>query len=249
MDWTGWISSITDTLSSVLGWVKDNFVGIARWALDHLKNVWGVLKSAVSGVLKALRTLTHFKWRELWHLLKKGYDQWRKWVKWYQDHVLGPIRRMHRQLMEIYNRIFRPVLEILDMLRRTVGIIGIFNRKLARKLDSALWGLESRLLDPWYRAMRRLNSLSSWAMAIITRSGLFDRTIFVQTLRRDWKSVWKVLLNNGHFPSAGAPRVPFAGLADVHQNFMQYYRDRSGPLRDEVDSIQRDFEDIRAQIG
>lgn len=225
-------------MSSVLG-VFAGVINAAKSAADKAL-------SAVKAVLNALKNVSLAR---IWRWLMKAWDYYKRFRKWYRDHMQGPIDRMRRNLQEIYNRFFRPILQILDKVRVMTRVLGIFFPKLARAIDRKIFALEARLLAPWSAAIRRLNALSSWATALMTRSGLIDRDINIFTQARDWKSLWKVLLNNGHFPSAGATRAAGADLAQMQDDFNAYMSTGGGPFADRLDTLQQQWDDIKSVLG
>ena len=169
------------------------------WVYQHLQLLldWIVrgLKALGSALWRALQALGHLNFRAIWNALKRAYERFQRALRWYQKHVQEPLDRIRRTIMDLYNRFWRPILRMLDSFRVFIRLLSIFNRQLAAKLDGALFSLEAKLMYPITAVLQRVNELSSYVRAIITASGLLDRVLTLETLRRDASLVWEVLTN------------------------------------------------------
>ena len=238
MDWSGFLGSLSDTFSSALSWIKNSLLGLGNWALNHLKSVWGVLKGGVLAVLKALRTLSHLNWRELWQLIKKGYDHLRQWIAWWQKHILKPLSDMRASIMRLYNTYFRPVIAILESLRTMVRFLAIFDRKLAALLDSKLSALESLVMTPITAMLKRLNGLSSYLRAILTPLGMLDRVLLLESMRRDASLIWEVLTNpQAAIHQVAGPAAPYM-YSDLSADVHIWATSNTGPVADYAQQAQ-----------
>ena len=187
MDWTGFLGSLSDSYSSALSWIENSLSSLGVWDSAQHKSIWETLKAGVKSVLKALNLLAHFKWRELWALLKEWYDQLRKWIAWYQKHVLKPLSDLRASIMRLYNTFFRPVIAILESLRTMLRFLSIFDRKLAALLDAKLVWLEGIVMTPITAMMKRINSMSSTMRAMLTPLGMLDRVLLLESMRSPYQ--------------------------------------------------------------
>ena len=190
-----WVQNAIAYLAAVIQYVWDTLVAVGQWVLDHVSVLIDGLRKAARAVGRGFNAVLHLNFRKIWDAVKRGYDRLRRALDWYMKHVQGPIDRLRRQVMEIYNRFFKPILRVLDTFRVMVRMVAVFNRKLAAKLDSRLFALESKLMWPITATLKRLNELSSHLRAIITAMGYLDRVLVLETLRRDALLVWEVLTN------------------------------------------------------
>ena len=186
-------------LASAMQWVLIDFwrafVAVWNWVVEVGGWILGAIRTVGRAISRTLNALLHVKPSDIWHALKrlkKRYDDFRDW---YKRNVTDPIDRMKRQIMDIYDTFFKPIIRFLDSLRVFIRIIGIFNRKLAAKLDARLFALEAKILWPITYSLRRLNSISSYMRAAFTALGMLDRTLLLESLRRDALLVWEVLTN------------------------------------------------------
>lgn len=249
MDWSGFLGLFSDTFKSALSWIQDTFGGVINWVLSHLKDVWGVVKNAFQGVLKFLKLLVQFKWRELWQLLKSAYDHLRRWINLIQRYVFGPIERMRRQIMQVYDTFFRPVLRVIENLRQIVRMIGIFDKQLAAKLDGALLSLEGKLMAPITSALKRLNQISSEIRATVTALGFLDRGMLVESLRRDASIIWSVLTNpKGRIYGAVKPAQPYS-YSDFQADAHAYFTTGSGAVADYIAEAQTNAREVQQGVA
>jgi len=223
--------SLAGSITSLAGTVNGTLMltGVLFGAVTAAKNAVG----AVVGALKSLN------WGRIWKIFHSLWSKLHRAIQWYRLHVLGPIEKMRRQILDLYRKIFRPLVQLLDTLRVGVRIIGIFNRRLAAKLDAALWKLESKLLFPITAALHRINGLTSYLAALITEAGLLDRALLLESLRRDASLVWGVLTNpRGLLYTAPAPATSKT-MADVVSDVHIYRTTGGGPVADYVDQVHQ----------
>jgi len=207
-----------------------------------------ILQGAWNYFKRALSALRHLHFADIWHAIQRGYDRFHRALQWYNDHVIKPLERMRQQLIALYNRYLGPVIKLLDTVRATVRIVAIFNRKLAAQIDQALWQVESALYAPLYSALRRLNAITSTIRAIITPLGLIDRQLLILSMQRDWKSIWRVLLNNGKLPVPRTVADPLAGLHQLQVDFKEMMATNTGPVADRVRQLETAWPQIKAEI-
>jgi hypothetical protein len=192
----------------------------------------------VKSVLKALNLLAHFKWRELWALLKEWYDQLRKWIAWYQKHVLKPLSDLRASIMRLYNTFFRPVIAILESLRTMLRFLSIFDRKLAALLDAKLVWLEGIVMTPITAMMKRINSMSSTMRAMLTPLGMLDRVLLLESMRRDASLIWEVLTNpRAAISTLKPPPAPYM-YSDLKTDVHTWATSNTGPVADYAQQAQ-----------
>lgn len=218
------------------------------WVYQHLQLLldWILrgLKALGSALWRALRALGHLNFRAIWNALKRAYERFQRALRWYQRHVQEPLDRIRRTILDLYNRFWRPILRMLDSFRVFIRLLSIFNRRLAAKLDGALFNLEAKLMYPITAMLQRVNELSSYVRAIITASGLLDRVLSLETLRRDAALVWEVLTNPRARIYEPIVRPETKGYSDLAVDMKQFGRDGTGPVRDYIDQAQANVRDM-----
>jgi hydrogenase maturation factor len=239
-----WVQQAVAYLLVALQYVWDTLVEVGKWVLAHVSVLIDGLRKAARAVWRGFQGLLHLNFRKIWDAIKRGYDRLHRALDWYMRHVQGPIDRLRRQVMDIYNRFFKPILRVLDTFRVMVRIVAVFNRKLAAKLDSRLFALESKLMYPITATLKRLNEISSHLRAIITALGYLDRVLILETLRRDALLVWEVLTNpRERIFDRGKP-APAGTVHQVGQDARDYLLHGVGPYAELEPDWKRTFESV-----
>jgi len=230
-------------LINAMNWVLiefwQAFVTLWNWAVEFGGWILGAIRTVAGGIVRAVNALLHVKPSQIWHALKRLKERYDKFRDWYKRNVTDPIDRMKRQIMDIYDTFFKPIIRFLDSLRVFTRFIALFNRKLAAKLDARLFALEAKILWPITYSLRRLNSISSYMRAVFTALGMLDRTLLLESLRRDASLVWEVLTNPRG--AIHTTRQPFASYtySDLHNDMQVYAKTHGGPIADYIDEAHR----------
>jgi len=154
-----------------------------------------------------------------WDLLTRFYTRilrpfvewsWRNIVKlhtWLKD-TFGPVLKflqdVRDDILRIYTKWFRPILDTIDALRQTVRLLEAFHVPFARKIDEALDALERRLLQPIRLALTKINELANWINRIIDLNGLFQRLTLIESAWHYTGDLWNVLLKHRPFGVSSA---------------------------------------------
>lgn len=210
----------------------------------------GKLLSAAWGYFKrALGALGRLHFADIWNFIKRIFDRVHRLIDWYNKHVIQPWERLRAQLIALYNKYLGPIVKMLDTVRAAVRILAVFDRKLAAKIDSALWNLESKLYAPLYAALTRINAITSTMRAMITPLGLLDRSLLVQSIERDWKSIWRVLLNNGKLPTVVIPGTAAPAVwRQITIDWQQYRASGTGPFADTRANYEAQWRIVKTEL-
>lgn len=237
----GFWDSLFGSLGGITSWLGTIWTFLKQWLAaewDVIKLaaqfIWRSLKSAVSQIGHALRDLFSGNWAGLWQDIKSMWSGFVAWVKKVYAAISGPIKLWQQTIHNLYDKFFRPVVQVIDSLRVMVNMIGIFDRKLAAKLDQALWQIEAKVLSPITYLQQRLNLIASMMRATLTQLGYLDRPLLLESLRKNAAIAWHVLLNPLDKPEATAPAPPAVSVQQLDNNFMQWYKADTGPVADAV---------------
>jgi hypothetical protein len=208
---------------------------------------WAWLGELFKGVLTILKGIVHLKWSEIWQGLQDVVQALKDWHRWYVNNVQKPIQQARQNFRKLYDHYLRPVLSLVDTLRRISGVVGLFNKRLAAKLNSIFFRIEAALLAPLRIWQNRINSLGGILRSLLTPLGYLDRATLLNSLWRDVGQLREILRNptRAVIP-AGAPaaRIPIAEqVADLHS----YFQSDSGPLATRVDAAVDSFRQFLAQ--
>ena len=198
--------------------------------MSWLGNIFGSLLH----VFSPLKSIAHW---EIWLEMKNWYSRFKKWRDWYRDHVLAPFKQQQQAIAKIRDRFIKPVILLIDHVRQLSQVIGIFNKKLAAKLDFQFLKVESYLLKPFNDALNRIGGLGRAIQGFITPLGYFDRGTLLNSLWRDAGLVTEILHNpfEQHPPAATLPPQPT--ISDRIGWTEQYLNSDAGPYAPDVDKM------------
>lgn len=234
-------------LWSEMAWVLSYFgqvlVTLWNWAVAIGGWILGAIRTVAGGIWRALQALAHLNFSQIWGALKRAYNRVMRTITWLRRRLIEPLDRYRRLILELYRRFWQPIIRFLDSLRVFIRIIGIFDRRLAAQLDAALFRLEAKILWPITAALRRINALSSQISAYFTVLGYLDRTLLLESLRRDALLVWEVLTNpRGRIfakPTPPATRT----VADMKSDFHVFVETGGGVYGDYAQHGREVFRD------
>jgi len=187
-----WIGIAITGIVTAFGWLADKAVTVALvvWhaiqvvgsALGHfaiglgqvLAKVYKLFASFWSAVL---RPFIGYVWRAVDHL--------QAWLKGTFGPALKFLEMLRQRTLDIYNKYFKPVLDTIDVARRTLQLLAVFRVQWARELDRKLAELQDAILWPIREVMLRLNQAMDWINRIVTLDGLFQRLTLLRSITRD----------------------------------------------------------------
>jgi len=156
------------------------------------------------------------------------------------DKVLKPyldfMRKIREAIMRIYNTFFRPIIQLIESLRRVLAILKLFHIKWAQRLDARLARLEGRIMAPIYDLLRHTSIAGSWMNLLLTLHYTLQRPIFVRTLWAYQGDVVRTFWSSqSMFPPANPPTAPTPPTLDqtgrqATQDLQDYLTADSGPL-------------------
>lgn len=181
------------------------------WLTNIFQTIWSIIKKIV-----------HLKWSDLWKALQTLVQHLRSWYRWYQVNVQAQIQAARQRFRLLYDRFIFPVIRVIDTIRRITQLVGLFNKRLAAKLNLVFLRIEAKLLLPLNLYNQRLNVLSRMMSGFLTQLGYLDRATLLNSLWRDAKYL-RVLATN---PLAGslsaAPTPPLVPLSQRVQAAKDY---------------------------
>jgi hypothetical protein len=196
--------------------------------LNWLGNLLGSLLVRLS----PLKSIAHWK---IWAEMKSWYDRFKKWRDWYKQHVMGPMKQMQAMQRQLYNTFFKPLLLLVDHIRQLTSIVGIFNRKLANKLNYQFLKIESYILMPMNTMTSRVNALGRTFSGFLTILGYFDRATLLNSIWRDAGLVKSILSNPLDQHPGSYTLSASTSITDMQTNTRQYLNSDTGPYAADVD--------------
>lgn len=168
-----------------------------------LGDIFSAIKSGVQWIAKHL-------WSDIWHHLSDLYQRIRGWYQWYQHNVQQPMQAAQQNFRKLYDHFVLPILKIVDLVRRITGLVGLFNKRLAGKLNLLFLRIEQNMLLPLQLYTQRINALSHLMGGFLTPLGFLDRATLLNSAWRDIGQLRSLLRNPyGEIVPAGTlPQTP-----------------------------------------
>lgn len=139
-----------------------------------------------------LKAIKHWRiWEEVWKL----YIKLKAWRDWYRDHILKREQMMQELQRKIFDTFFKPIITIVDDIRRFSGVVGVFNKGLASRLNLMFLRVEGYLLLPMNTGFSRINMLGGIFGGFLTRLGYLDRATMLNSIWRDFGLLRGILYN------------------------------------------------------
>jgi hypothetical protein len=195
----------------------------AQFAWKGLRAGWQLLKDTYTHVLKPA-------WQFFW----KWVDKIERWLERTFGPLMAWLRRVRAWLLDFWAVYIRPILDLLDISRRALRVLGALGLEWARALDQKIADLEERIEAPFRALVAKVNDVINIVNRIMTADGLFQRLTFLKTLARDYAHAWSVVLQGFNKPLTNPDRDAMdkatepKPLADVRRDVGAYLRDRSG---------------------
>lgn len=192
--------------------------------------MWDWLGGIFGSLVHIFDPLKHLKQWKIWNEISQLYLRIKKWLGWWRDHYQKQIRALQQLQRQIYDTFFKPLLTIVDTVRRISQVVGLFNRRLADRLNVAFLRVESFLLAPFNKLTSRVNAHSGILQQILTPLGYFDRATLLNSLWRDIGKLRELIRNplGGSISSTGtALRI---SPQEQAANVIQYLQTGQSPI-------------------
>ena len=203
--------------------------------------VWDVLQKFYGRVL---RPFVEWSWRNI----VKLHD----WLKRTLSPLFTFLDALRRDVLKIYNRWLRPILDTIDTVRQVARLLAEFHVPFARKIDDALADLEARLMRPIRLALSKINELIYWMDRVVDFNGLFQRLTLIEsaiTYERDMWRVWWLSVSNREKERTPASRdntVLTRTPGEVSEQTRVYVVRHEGADAARIDEA---VQDVRIRIG
>jgi hypothetical protein len=196
---------------------------IAGYAWTGLRKTWSALKDAVLHPKKA--------WEKLW----RWVDNAEQWLKDTFGPTLDWLQNLARKLRDFYRDYVQPWLDIIDVTRRALRVLGALGIEWAKQLDAKLGAIEDAIASRFLQIVGYLNDVINVVNRVVTADGLFQRLAYIRTLQRDWVLSWKTLVAGYAKPVTATERAETDKRTaaktqqQVTSDVRAYMRDGSGP--------------------
>jgi hypothetical protein len=233
--WIGNALAAGATAIATTAWAAIIATANALKATGHVLSLfgqhsWGFLRDAWDKVLgpavKKVFTATVTGLKDLWSkVLKPAWTKFNAWIDKAHDWLVtkfGPIlcwlQKARKYLDVLWNRVLKPILEVIDVARAVLKIFSALGIDWAKRLDAKLAALEDWIVDRFTEVRARITRAEDWIDRIVDFDGFFQRVILLRSLFRDAGDAWNVLVGAGSNPITDDGRGAFADTPEPVDN-------------------------------
>ena len=167
---------------SQLSWLSGHVAKILSSTGAMFSRVWDGMRAFYEDVLKPLALE-----------LKDFYDRVRDWLTKYLKPVYDFLHDVRDKLLGIYRSFIRPILDVIDVARGVLHVLGDLGIEWAQQLDQKLGQIESTINQNFLWLVGQVNRVINVIDSVVTGSLLFQVAPFLLTIQRDVRSVTRLL--------------------------------------------------------
>jgi hypothetical protein len=197
---------------------------LASFAFKGLKQAWSLLRGTYEHVLKPA-------WQKVWTWV----DRVESWLQRTFGPLLSWLRRVRDWILTFYESYIRPILDVIELSRRALRVLGSLGLEWARALDRRLGTIEDWIDRRFQDVLGTINDVINVVNRVVTADGLFQKLAYVRTYARDVKDLVNQSGWGLHRPITGDERdalqkaIAQRSLSVVARDMRQYLRDGTGP--------------------
>jgi hypothetical protein len=197
---------------------------LASFAFRGLKEAWSLLRGTYEHVLKPA-------WEKVW----KWVDRVEGWLQRTFGPVLTWLRRVRDWILHFWEKYIRPILDLVDITRHALRVLGSLGLEWARALDRRLGTIEDAISSRFLQIVGYVNDVINLVNRVVTADGLFQKLAYVRTYARDVKDIVNQSGWGLHRPITDDERYALKTLLDqrslsvIARDMSQYMRDGTGP--------------------
>jgi hypothetical protein len=236
----GWLgtaaAAVATYLATVVQWIVIHLAIFIKATGAVFAKAWDGLKIVYADVLKPA-----VQWFDA-HL-KRLYA----WLRQTFQPVFDFLNRVRGEMLDLYRKYVRPVLDIIDYTRAGLRLLGDLGIDWARALDRRLGEFESVISENFRRILSYVNQAIDILNAIVTVDRLFQRVPFLRTLVRDSRFVWRVMINPAVRPLTELERVKLKRAVttqtapELSASIADYLEGQRNDVGDVIDALAADF--------
>jgi hypothetical protein len=192
-----------------------------------------------------------FKW--IWtNVIKAGltklvtlFKKVRAWLKSTLQPVIDFLRKVRKWYDDFFNRWMKPVLRMIQTMRKVLTIFRLLGFKWAARLDGDLAMIEQKIVQTYTTLRKYLNDAITWIDLIVDPSGILRRNPLFAAIFQSANEMRNILLTvptrpltGGEMDSQSTDRTNMT-LAGQKSNFQNYYSQGTLPPQDQ--QARQDF--------
>jgi len=220
---------------------------VTRLADTFVKGLAGagaLIAGALGALLRGLRRI----FEPLFRMLGRLFDKLVRFL----DRIFGPLIRLIKKakfwLQKIYDKVFKPIIDAIEVVRALLRVLAFFGVDWARKLDQQLGRLEQLILEPIQFLTEKLNELANWINRIVTLDGLLQRVMLLRSLIRDVGLTTNLFWNAQSRPLTPTEQARYTQpprradqtfpMVQIRQHFATGDAEISGGIRESVANVR-----------
>lgn len=199
-----WLWTGLSFLFRLFGGGLDKIIQALEWTRNRL---WDLQQGATWGFFLAGKIFKDVVsvFRTLWTgILRPAFDGVWSFVRGVStrlDRWLSPvvklIRRIREEVLAVYEKFVRPVLDGIDVARRVLRMFAELGADWARELERKLAEIQERIEEPFRIVLGKLNEALGWINRIVTLDGLLQRLTLFRSLFAYRRELSNFTVNTG----------------------------------------------------
>lgn len=191
----GIVIGIATVIGGILGGLFGGLFGGQDYGqqIEQLKqamvDIGNALTAAIAAVMHAMGAILRFLqgiWDNILHaiidLLKKVVEQLGHLYRDILPKIADWVRKIRDRILQIYERLVRPLILILMRVHTILRILAAFHIKWAARLDQQLQQLQSLILKPILWLLGQINGIVNVLNWILDLKMLIQRTLMINSL-------------------------------------------------------------------
>jgi len=174
------IAGIQHALNAIGNELLSVFQKLSRLAGYILNFLKGLLLDVAHGIVRALSAIATL----LKEVFSKGLMP-----------ALRALQHMRDYLMKLYERFFRPLLVVIQDIRRVLAVLRAFHIGWAQKLDAALADIQAKISAPLLYLLKWTNTVANYINLILDARLLIQKPLWLATFKQHAGSSLNLQLN------------------------------------------------------
>ncbi len=174
------IAGIQHAINAIGNQLVSVFHLLARLSGFILQFLKGLLLDVVKGLVAAVRAIGEV----LKNVIQGGLIP-----------ALQALGKLRDYLVKIYERFLRPLLIVLQDIRKVLAILKVFHIGFATKLDAVLADIQSKISTPLLYLLRFTNTIANYINLILDARLFIQRPLFLASANANKGSLLNLLIN------------------------------------------------------
>jgi hypothetical protein len=190
--WNGLQVAAQVTLA-FLQWMVTHLSLLLVKVANGLREAWGFIRDGFKLAWKFLRVVYTDVLKPAWNTFWRWFDKARKWLDETFRPVIKWLLKVRASLLQFWKDYVRPWLDLIDVTRKLLHVLGSLGVTWARALDRKLGEIEDMIERPFRFVLGKLNEVINLVNTVVTAGGLLQRVALIRSLARDYQFAWRAI--------------------------------------------------------